>query len=429
SNGASTIALSCAGDTDCTVTPASIPAGGSATVTATPPNGGGIANPMTLTVTADNGSGTQRVNLQLHVFDFELGWGGNTPPTTELQVGQAKSYNFLLADFGQGTFDAPIALSCPTAPAGVSCSFQPGAVAQLSGSVPETVQVQVGAGASAGPLSLDLRGIGGSVQRDLDLPLNLTQFQLAATPARVITAAGTPQTFTVSASSASNYAGTIALTCSVTGNSAALCGIQPGTIEVGQSSTVTITGMTPGSTDFITVTGAGGGTLASTRAEVDAATIFLTATSNATIAGSDAVSVMVNAYSGFTGFTPVITLGCSTPGLVCAFNPATVQPGGSSALTVTGLGGMATSGSIPLTITGTATGLSALTKAVVANNGDFALTGPSRALEPVLPGDPESFPLQMNSLNGLGGAYIAACGSGLSFACSTTPAQVAVIPG
>src|SRR6185437_14020792 len=56
SNGASTIALSCAGDTDCTVTPASIPAGGSATVTATPPNGGGIANPMTLTVTADNGS-------------------------------------------------------------------------------------------------------------------------------------------------------------------------------------------------------------------------------------------------------------------------------------------------------------------------------------------------------------------------------------
>src|SRR6185437_7370367 len=139
--------------------------------------------------------------------------------------------------------------------------------------------------------------------------------------------------------------------------------------------------------------------------------------------------VMVNAYSGFTGFTPVITLGCSTPGLVCAFNPATVQPGGSSALTVTGLGGMATSGSIPLTITGTATGLSALTKAVVANNGDFALTGPSRALEPVLPGDPESFPLQMNSLNGLGGAYIAACGSGLSFACSTTPAQVAVISG
>ncbi len=422
SNGASTIALDCDNLPNCTITPASIPAGGTATLTVPDEDEGSFI------ITASNGTSTQVVRLQLNAYDFQIGWGANPPPT-DLQVDQTATFGFKVGGLGSLGFDAPVAFSCPNAPAGVTCSFSPATVPAPKALTSVSLQVQAGGNAPPGALALDIRATGGSVSHDLTLHLNVTQFELTATPPTVTTAYGTPQTFTVAASSLSHFVGPIGLSCAATGEGAALCAAQPATITPGQSSTVTVTGLGRNLGDTAMVTGSGGNTVATATVQVNSGDFFLQTAAIPTIPGSDTAGLIVSAMASFTDFAPNIALGCTSAlGLSCSFNPATITPGQASTVTVSGLAGMAASNNIPLVITGTSGALQHAVTAALANDGDFVLSGPTTTT-PVLPGDGETFPITMVSLHGFSGDYSTACGSGLTFPCSVSPATVAGVAG
>lgn len=427
SNGASTITLDCGGESDCVITPATLAAGGTATVAVTRAQGG---FPSPITINASNGFSTQSLQLQLTTYDFNMFWPTGSASST-LQLGQSQSFSFNLVDLsGTPAFDAPIALSCPNAPTGVTCTFNPATVASLGSTTPASLQIQAGANAPPGALALDVRGVGGHVTRDLTLKLNLAQFILTANPTTVITPAGTPQVFSVVASSVSNFAGNIALTCAVTGQSPAACAVQPASITAGQSSTVTVSGLPGNLSDTITVTGVGGSTQVTAQAVAEAGDFALQANGNATIPGSNVASATVTVFSGFTGFSPSIALSCpGTGGLSCSFNPASITPGQTSTVSVSGLAGLPASNNIPLVITGTAGALQHSVTASLANNGDFQLSPPQTPPNPVLPGEGQTFNFEVTSLNNFFGDYAAACGTGLAFPCSVIPAAIAGLIG
>jgi len=430
--GASTIALSCQGyqqtfPAACAITPTEIGAGQSATVAVTPQ----FAGTNSLAIIGDTGFAEQSAPITVQVLDFFSAWGGINngfaAPTQVVEAGASATLALHLGSSTQTAFDAPVALSCPNAPAGVTCSFSPATITDLSGDTPVSLAVQVATSATPGAAAMTVRATGGAVTHDLTLNLEINRFGLAVAPSVQTVTAGTPAVFTVSATSASAFTGNIALSCGLQyqNNETGNCALQPASIQAGQSSVVTITGANSGLAVPFEITGTAGASTAMVPVTVQSADYSVSLNNFpvlTTIPGSSGFTRDLTVFRSF-GYSTPVQLSCSSAaGVTCSFNPATLTPvNNTSTVTIGGMSGLAPSSAIPLTIVGTSGGLQRTEAISLRNDGGFTLQMFS-TLSPtptvILPGDPVQFGVAADASNGYAGSIALACASGLNFACT-----------
>ncbi|HEV2350699.1 MAG TPA: SBBP repeat-containing protein [Terriglobia bacterium] len=224
----------------------------------------------------------------------------------------AASGDFLQTNTCVATLDVlAVGQSCT-----ISVSFQPTASGARTGTL------TISDNASGSPQGVALSGNG------------LAEFSLAATSTTASVTVGTATaSYTVSASSASNFSGSITLACST----GITCAFNPASILAGQSSTLTASGLTatmPNPFNF-TITGISGSQSASLGL-----TILM---ADYSLAGSPALDTIVSggtanytvSVTPSNGFNQAVALSClstSLPaGAKCSFSQATVTPSGSAA--------------------------------------------------------------------------------------------------
>ncbi len=226
----------------------------------------------------------------------------------------------------------------PTVPAslnvGQSCSVAVSFTPTTTGS--QTGSVQVTSNAVNGTTSVQLSGTGSPIY-------SLSSNQRSS----VILIGSNSTTFTISATGPSTFLGSIALSCA----SGATCSFSPSSVSIGQSSTLTVSGLTPATANplNLTVNGTSSGQTASVSLSVFFADYSLAATPSGTTvsAGNNATYTITVAPTN--GFSQTVILSCpgagpSFPlGTVCYWYPPSVTPSGvigttvSSTLTITTL--------------------------------------------------------------------------------------------
>lgn len=237
----------------------------------------------------------------------------------------------------------------PTIPAalnvGQACTITVSFTPTTTGS--DTGNVQVTSNAVNGTTSLQLSGTGTPV------------FTLSSNARSNVTTIGSKTaTFTISAAAPSTFLSSIALSCS----SGATCTFSPAGISAGQSSTLTVTGLTSTTANplNLTVTGTSSGQTAALSLTVFFADYSLTATPSGTTvtAGNNATYTIT--LTPTNGFNQVVLLSCGTlpQDTTCYWNPPAV------------------------TMTGTGTATSTLTITTTAQSGLFRL--PPRSIPPGL---------------------------------------------
>ncbi|MHB8655994.1 MAG: DUF7948 domain-containing protein, partial [Terriglobia bacterium] len=194
----------------------------------------------------------------------------------------------------------------------ISVSFQPTVSGVRSGSL------SISDNASGSPQTVILSGNGVAV------------FSLAATNATTTVPIGsTTATYTVSASAPTSFTGNITLACS----SGVTCAFSPAAIFAGQSSTLTVSGLSaalPNPFNF-TVNGTSG----SQTATLSLAVLF----SDYSLSASPALDTIVSGSSAAytvlvtpsNGFNQKVSLSCGSlpTGATCSFSQAAVTPNGS----------------------------------------------------------------------------------------------------
>jgi beta-propeller repeat-containing protein/centrosomal CEP192-like protein/HYDIN/CFA65/VesB family protein len=201
----------------------------------------------------------------------------------------------------------------------VSVTFTPTASGSSTGSFSITDN------AAGSPQTVSLSGTGGS------------PFTLSVTnPSSVIVVGTTAAYFTISASAASSFVSSISLSCS----SGATCSFNPSSIYPGQSSTLTVSGLsaTTANPDNFTVAGTSGSYKASVSLLIFLEDFSLSATPplNSTTAGQSAQYTVK--ISPTNGFNQVVLLSCSgtlPPNTSCSWSPPGLTLNGSTASTAT----------------------------------------------------------------------------------------------
>lgn len=425
SNGASSVTLSCQNESDCTFNPATLAAGGSSTLTIAPSPLFAFSTTITVVGTSSFGTQSQAVNLEVLDFLFGLGMQNSfVGPTGSASVAAGQSVNAaaLVQDPSFIPYDAPIQFSCPQAPAGISCAFSPTSIPALTQNTAVTIQVTAAATVAPGTYTVTAQAVGGTITEKATINLTITPFAITATPAVLTAVAGTGAQFTVAAQTWSNFTGAIALSCSLPNLTGGACSFQPASITAGQSSTATVTGFLGFVQQPVIFTGSGGGSNATASAQIEGADFqiskgfaFLDV-----IPGADSVAFTLTSSAGF-GFDAPIALSCSSAaGLTCGFNPASLTPGQSSQVTVSGLAKLAPSSGYPVTITGTSGNLQHATTATVANDADFSLTEQANFFG-ALPGSQVTFQV---IANGDTPPVSVACGQSPGLVCSLSPAVI-----
>jgi len=207
----------------------------------------------------------------------------------------------------------------------VAVAFKPTQTGTRSGAVSFTDN------GTSSPQTVSLTGTGTPV------------FALSSTAtSNTIVVGTTSTTFTVAASAPAGFTSSIKLSC----ESGATCSFNPSSITPGQSSTLTLSGLSGTSSNptYLTVDGTVGtsGSAGSQTAKLPLSvyfqdfTVTVTPTLGMVVAGNSvAYSISVGSVYGFS---QAVALSCASPGgaplpphVTCAFAPASVTPSGSAA--------------------------------------------------------------------------------------------------
>ena len=185
-------------------------------------------------------------------------------------------------------------------------------------------------GARSGALSISDNATG-SPQTVALSGASTAQFSLTSSSPMTTTLVGSTSVNIPISASGTNFTGSITLSCSASGQT---CTFNPASILVGQTSTVTVTGLsasTPSPFNF-TVIGTSGSQAATLSLTILFEDYSLSATPllNTITAGSPATyTIIVTPLNGFNG---QVNLSCTgqPPGSTCAFSSTSVTPNGTS---------------------------------------------------------------------------------------------------
>ena len=198
----------------------------------------------------------------------------------------------------------------------MSVSFSPTASGARSGTL------SISDNAKGSPQTVALGGTG------------LAVFSVSSTSSKTTVVIGSASaTFTVSASAPAGFTGSITLSCS----SGTTCAFSPASIFGGQTSTLTLSGLTASTANpfNFTVNGTSGSQTATLPLTVLFSDYSLSASPalNTIVSGASASYTVL--VSPLNAFNQGVQLGCSTtslpPGSSCAFSSSTVTPKGSPA--------------------------------------------------------------------------------------------------
>jgi hypothetical protein len=215
----------------------------------------------------------------------------------------------------------PAAVLNPGTSCAISITFTPTASGSRTGSVTITDN------ASGGSQAIALTGTGTSL-------FTLSSVNRTST----ILVGTTSTTFTVTAIAASTFTSNITFSCS----GGATCAFNPSSITAGQSSTVTVSGLSASTPSplAVTVTGTGGGNTATVGLSIflQDYTITATPTIEGVAAGSNATYVATVTPSNGFNSTVLVACGVTTPQInyvTCLWTPLTVTLNGTAPATST----------------------------------------------------------------------------------------------
>lgn len=151
-----------------------------------------------------------------------------------------------------------------------------------------------------------------------------------------------------------------------------------------------------------------------------------------TLVSATSVDVTIGASATLSSFTGSITLACSSE-VTCSFNPASINPGQTSTMTVSNLTGSSSGVPNPNPVTFTVTGTSGTQAATVSESiplQSFSLSA-TPAVANIVAGQSTSYTVTAASVNGFNLPITLSCSSGLpaNASCSFSPATVTPAPG
>lgn len=305
-----------------------VPAGGGSctiNVTFTPAAAGSTTDEITITDSAagsphhvavtgtgvTGGAGTLTLTPKTLVFPVQA--LNTTSPPQNVQVVNSSLSAITISNIAvSGSFNETN--NCGTVPAilnpGASCTvsvtFTPTKTGSATGSLSVTDN---GAGS---PQSATVSGAGGGV------------FTLAARKSfSTIVIGATSTTFTVSASAAPSFTGNITFTCS----GGAACSFNPSSITPGQSTTVTVSGLSAATANPLnfTVTGTSNGNTAAIPLKIFLQDFSITATPTLSSLNAGQSATFAITAAPTNGFNEVVLLGCQgtlPAGMTCSWSPS-----------------------------------------------------------------------------------------------------------
>ncbi|MBZ5523559.1 MAG: hypothetical protein LAP21_15100 [Acidobacteriia bacterium] len=373
--------------TTATFAPASVPAGGSSTLTISVA-AGAVSGVYPITITGSDTVSvpnlTNSTSVNLLISDFAV---SATPAS--LTVPQNNSGNYAVSVAAISGYSGTVNLTLSGQPAGVTGVFTP---ASITGSGSSTLAVSVGSAVPAGSYPLIITGSDGVTTHTAAVTLVVVaaDFTLVATPASQTVAAGTNANYTLSVSPLNGFTDTVNFSASVTPAVAGAPVVIFSPTSVVSSGTATMTVIstaftTPAGTYSITVTGTS--TTQSHSASVTLTvnpaadfTISASPSSQTVIVGTNAgYAVNIGSLNGFNGIVNLTT--AVTPAVagapVATINPGSLTGSGTASLALT-TSVSTTPGTYTITVTGTNAGgpvhSASVTLVVNPPAGDFSIS-------------------------------------------------------
>ncbi len=389
---ASSVALSCVAGltpapTTCTPAPTSLTPGTKTPFTVT---AGGAVGDYYFNVQgtgSDSNHVTHQASAVLHVLsnsaDFML-----SEPTAfpTVNVGSSATTGPISVTATTG-FTGTINLSCSLVSGNGSCSVSPATVT----SIPTTANVTVNAPTlSTGSYQLLVQGTSGSTTHTLMIPFNVGDYQISGTQALTV-GLGAQGTANLSIAASTYYSGKINATCDASALPGASCALVPGnpiTVNLGSSVSLTATIGVPSNAALGTyninvntqdTTGAPSHTFTISLSVVQNFQVTSSTASQTVIPGQITGAYNLTVQPMGASFSGAVTLSCSSglpPGAQCLFIPSgPVTPGKSPVPVVMTISTIipTTSGTYPVTITGTSGSLSHSVPVSLVISNDFQL--------------------------------------------------------
>src|SRR2546427_10737642 len=307
-----------------------------------------------MTATGSPGTSSHAASATFTFVDFNMtSTPSVVPPLLPNAVGNSTITIRSLNGF-TGTVDLVASISPAS---GFVCTLTPASVG-VTPLPPGNSNSTLSCSGSAGLYTVTVTGTSGSLSHTTTVSYTVQDFTVAASPTSLRVNAGTPGNSTIAVTSLNGYSGTVFLTYAIAPGSGLTCNLTPDNVNLGTSSSSTLSCKGSAATYNVNVTGTSGSLSHSVL--VTYTVQDFTVSANPTSATADAgargnSTITVASLNGFTGTVGLTTTVSPANGLNCAFSQNTVSLGtsGTSRLSCSGSAGPYT-----VTVTGRSGSLS-----------------------------------------------------------------------
>jgi hypothetical protein len=348
--------------------PSSLSATGTTTMTLSTTNHAS-AGTYTISVTASGGGTSQALSVTLQVgttADYAL---VVSPASQTILRGANATYT--LTAPGVNTFAGTVGGFSVSGLGTATASFSP---TSITGSGSSTLTIANTASLQPGTYAVTVSSSSGSLTRTANLMLEVTDFAIESEPTQKPTSAGAATTFLVYLNTSGNFSAPVSF--STSGLSGFTSSWSNPTMSAAGTNTLTITpptGQAAGSYPF-TIQASNGSvtrTLSTSLVVTSNPDFWLTTMPRTLSIGQNFYSVFTIGVTGFNGFNQPVSFSVTGLPAGASYTMPSASAGGSTTLTISG----ATTGTYPLTISGTSGSLTRTVAAtLVVNNSDFTLS-------------------------------------------------------
>ncbi|TMI69462.1 hypothetical protein E6H16_00140, partial [Candidatus Bathyarchaeota archaeon] len=331
-------------------------------------------------------------------------------------------------------FNGTISLTTSVTPSGLTATPSPTSVTVTSGTI--ATSTLTANSANAGTYTITIIATAGSLVHSTIVNVKVTDFAIAANPARVSIPVGASGSSTIGLTSVNGFIGTVALSDTMSPSTGIGAGLNPTSITLtsGGSGTSTLTINTSNAGNYtITVTATSG---PSTHSATVVVRVFIppdfTIASNPStvvfLTGSSGRSnVTIASISGFKGNLTISNSVNPTNGLTTSCTPSRMQiPSGGSAFSTCGFSSSNT-GIYTVTVSAT-NGTMTHSTLITVKVADFTITA-NPASVGIVAGSTGTSTLSLTSLNGFSGTISLNASATTGLTASINPTSVLVSSG